>query len=97
MLAQYHIEDEGLITAYKEADKYTWKKEYLIAYDNASMREQDERGSRELAKEEGKEEKEIELILKIYSKKKTAEKIANLLDIPLAKVRETIQKHGIEK
>jgi predicted transposase/invertase (TIGR01784 family) len=46
-------EDEGLKTAFQEAEKYTWKKEELIAYDNFYIREQDERGAIELAKEEG--------------------------------------------
>ncbi len=46
--------DEGLKTAYQEANKHLWKKEELVAYDNVGIREQDERGERALAKEEGK-------------------------------------------
>lgn len=48
-----NIDDEGLKTAYQEANRHLWKKEDLIAYDNASMREQDERGSLALAEERG--------------------------------------------
>ncbi len=50
------MEDEGLITAYREAEKYSWKKEELLAYDLAFVREQDEKGSIEFAREEGREE-----------------------------------------
>ena len=50
------LADEGLKIAYQEADRHTWNKEDLIAYDNICMREQDQRGERELAKEEGKKE-----------------------------------------
>ena len=39
-----NVDDEGLIEAYKDADKHSWQKEELVAYDNASIAEQDERG-----------------------------------------------------
>jgi predicted transposase/invertase (TIGR01784 family) len=42
-------EDEGLKIAFIEADKYQWSKEELKAYDNVTIREQDERGEREKA------------------------------------------------
>ena len=48
-----NIEDEGLIEAYKDADKHSWKKEELIAYDNASIAEQDERGKLTMAENKG--------------------------------------------
>lgn len=38
------VDDEGLREAYMDADKHTWKKEELIAYDNALIAEQDEKG-----------------------------------------------------
>ena len=47
------VDEEGLLTAFNEADKHNWKREELIAYDNASMRIQDARGERELAEEQG--------------------------------------------
>ena len=49
-----NIDDEGLIEAYKDADKHSWKKEELIAYDNASIAEQDERGRLIAAENRGK-------------------------------------------
>ena len=42
-------EDEGLKIAFLEADKYQWSKEELKAYDNVTIKEQDERGEREKA------------------------------------------------
>ena len=54
------IEDEGLKTAYQEADKHSWKKEDLVAYLNAGMREQDQKGEIELARDEAKAEAKAE-------------------------------------
>ncbi len=95
------IEDEGLIVAYKEADKHSWKKEELIAYDNASMREQDERGREELAEErgieqgieQGKNKKEIETVIKLYLKSKAISEISDLLDIEINQVNRIIDEY----
>jgi predicted transposase/invertase (TIGR01784 family) len=72
------VADEGLKIAYQEADRHSWNKEDLIAYDNICMREQDQRGERELAKEEGikegikevakKNEAEVSLIIEKHRK-----------------------------
>lgn len=51
-------DDEGLKTAFIEADKYKWTKEEIIAYDNVNIKEADETQERlivaEKAREEGK-------------------------------------------
>jgi predicted transposase/invertase (TIGR01784 family) len=90
-----NVSDEGLKMAYQEADKHLWKKEEIIAYENASMREQDERGERALAKEEGKEEgkeeKEIEAILGFHEIGVSIDNIAKALKITAEKVREIIE------
>lgn len=44
-----NIDDEGLKSAYEEANIQTWTKAELAEYDYASMREQDERGKVEAA------------------------------------------------
>lgn len=44
-----NVDDEGLKEAYHDANKHSWEKEELKAYDYAAMREQDERGKIELA------------------------------------------------
>lgn len=48
-----HLDDEGLISAYQEANIQTWTKEELAQYDYASMREQDERGKVTAAEKRG--------------------------------------------
>lgn len=46
-----NVDDEGLKAAYIEADRHRWKKEEVIAYDNAAIKIQDDRGVLELAEE----------------------------------------------
>ncbi|MEM7658647.1 MAG: Rpn family recombination-promoting nuclease/putative transposase [Bacteroidota bacterium] len=55
-----NIEDEGLMEAYKDAEKHSWKREELIAYDNASIAEQDKRGQLIAAEKKGKFEGKLE-------------------------------------
>jgi predicted transposase/invertase (TIGR01784 family) len=63
------VDDEGLKTAYQDANKHTWTKEELAAYDYAAMREQDERGIIELA------EKRAEIRTEKRSKIEVAKKM----------------------
>jgi predicted transposase/invertase (TIGR01784 family) len=99
------IEDEGLRVAYKEADKFTWDKEELRAYDNASMRIQDERGEKELAREQGLEEgreqgmqqAKAETVLKPYFKGKSVQNIADFLDMSLETVQQIIDEYEKDK
>ncbi|MFN8347829.1 MAG: Rpn family recombination-promoting nuclease/putative transposase [Spirosomataceae bacterium] len=49
-----NVDDEGLKAAYQDANKHTWTKEELEAYDYAAMREQDERGKITAAERKGK-------------------------------------------
>ena len=44
-----NVEDEGLKSAYEDADKHNWTREELEAYDYVLMREQDDRGRLTLA------------------------------------------------
>lgn len=53
-IPDYANEDEGLKVAFIEADKHSWSKEDLIAYDNASIAEQDKRGEITFAERKGK-------------------------------------------
>jgi len=50
-----NVDDEGLKAAYYEANKYSWTKEDLEAYDYSEMREQDERGKFQLAQRRAEE------------------------------------------
>jgi predicted transposase/invertase (TIGR01784 family) len=60
-----NVDDEGLKAAYQDANKYTWTKEELEAYDYASMREQDERGKVELAEKRAKKRSKLEIAKKL--------------------------------
>lgn len=95
------VDDEGLLTAFQEADKHNWKKEELIAYDNASIRIQDARGEKELAHEQGIEvgenKKEIEMVIKPYQKGKNVEEIADFLDMPIERVKQIIDDYKKNK
>ncbi len=90
-------EDEGLKTAFMEADKYQWSKEELKAYDNVGIKEQDERGEKELvaqkAKEEGKGEKEVELILEMDKEGFTIVQIAKVTKKSEAFIRQVLDNH----
>lgn len=103
------VDEEGLLTAFREADKYNWTKEELVAYDNASIKIQDERGEKELVreialeegkeigkeigKEEGREQEKIETVIKLYRKGKSATDIADLLDMPMEKIKHIIDNY----
>jgi|APTNR8051073442_1049403.scaffolds.fasta_scaffold00497_9 predicted transposase/invertase (TIGR01784 family) len=94
-----NVDDEGLKEAYKEANKHSWTKEDLDAYDYSEMREQDERGKVQLAErrgeqrgeQRGEEKKEIETVLKLHNKGMAGQEIADLLDITVERVRQLIE------
>ena len=50
-----NLNDEGLTEAYQDANKNTWTKEELDAYNYTAMREQDERGREQAAEMRGME------------------------------------------
>ncbi|MDX2245873.1 MAG: Rpn family recombination-promoting nuclease/putative transposase [Bacteroidia bacterium] len=85
-----NINDEGLKSAYEEANVQTWTQEELDAYEYAFMREEDERARLDKAKQDGKEENEINTILKLKAKGKTVEEISDLLDIAIETVWQVI-------
>jgi predicted transposase YdaD len=58
VIPDFANEDEGLKTAFIEADKYQWSKEELKAYDNVGIKEQDERGEKEIIAQKAMEKGE---------------------------------------
>ncbi len=86
-----NVDDEGLKEAYQDANKHSWEKEELEAYDYAAMREQDERGKVELAEKRGKNQMQIEAILGFYRIGLSSDKIAEALNITLEQVDEIIE------
>ena len=101
-----YVDDEGLLIAFREADKYNWGKEDLIDYDNALMRIQDAKGEKELAREEGREEgievgivkgeekKEKVAVIGLYKNGVPIPIIALSLDIHEDKVNEIINEYN---
>ncbi len=91
-----NVDDDGLMEAYKDADRHNWKKEELIAYDNASIAEQDERGKMKLiadrAKKEGIEENTYRVIERCWKKKMPAEDIAEITNLTVMEISEIIEK-----
>jgi predicted transposase/invertase (TIGR01784 family) len=72
-----NVDDEGLKAAYQDANKHSWKKEELEAYDYAAMREQDERGKIELAEKKAK----IEVAKKMKEKGLPNKDISDFTDL----------------
>ena len=91
-----NIEDEGLIEAYKDADKHSWKKEELIAYDNASIAEQDERGKLTMAENKGKREGKLAekeaVIKRCWNEKMGLETIATITNLTIEEVQKVIDR-----
>jgi len=87
-----NVDDEGLIEAYKDADKHSWKKEELIAYDNVLIAEQDERGRLIAAENKGKTEGKIEVIQRCVQQNMPLEMIAKIVNLPIPEVKNIIDR-----
>jgi predicted transposase/invertase (TIGR01784 family) len=92
-----NINDEGLKSAYEEANVQTWTQEELDAYDYAFMREEDERARLDKAeqkgKEDGKEERDIEIILEMDKEGFTIPQIARVTKKTEKEVSQIIESH----
>lgn len=89
-----NIDDEGLKEAYQDANKHSWEKAELEAYDYAAMREQDERGKVELAEKRGKNKMQIEAILGFNRIGLSVDKIAEAMNISIEHANEIIENHS---
>ena len=88
-----NINDEGLKEAYRDADKHSWKKEELIAYDNASIAEQDVRGKMKFVVD--KRNKEI--VEKCYLKGIEIEDISEITGLSIDSIQAIINDIGRKK
>jgi len=70
-----NINDNGLLTAYNDAEKHNWTKDELEEYEYAQMREQDGKGEIELAEERAEEKKAIEIAIEMINDNEPIEKI----------------------
>jgi predicted transposase/invertase (TIGR01784 family) len=82
-----NINDEGLKSAYEEANVQTWTQEELDAYEYAFMREEDERARLDKAEIKGK----IDGIHGLYSNGVSIEIIAKSFNLTELEVREAIE------
>jgi predicted transposase/invertase (TIGR01784 family) len=78
MVIPENVDDEGLKAAYHDANKHSWEKEELEAYDYAAMREQDERGKVELAERRADKKAKIEVAKKMKQKGLPHQDIADI-------------------
>jgi predicted transposase/invertase (TIGR01784 family) len=86
-------EDEGLKTAFLEADKYQWSKEELKAYDNVTIKEQDERGEKEIIAQKARNAREIEAVVGLHQNSVPLAIIAKSLNISEEQVLQIIDNH----
>jgi predicted transposase/invertase (TIGR01784 family) len=89
-----NINDEGLKSAYEEANVQTWTQEELDAYEYAFMREEDERARLDKAKQDGKEEGKEEIILEMYDDGLPVERITKILKISVERVQQIIESQS---
>jgi predicted transposase/invertase (TIGR01784 family) len=87
-----NLEDEGLKEAYLDANKNTWTKEELNAYDYAAMREQDERGRMEKAMLQAKEKTIYELVMNMQSEGIPIVQIAKIAKLTVEEVTDIVEK-----
>ena len=100
-----NLDDEGLQSAYEEANIQTWTQEELDAYDYAFMREEDERArfdkSNQKAKEEGIEEgvakNQIELIIEMYLDDLQIERIAKITKLTVESVKQIVDNYLLKQ
>jgi flagellar biosynthesis/type III secretory pathway protein FliH len=92
-----NLDDEGLKEAYADANRNTWSKAELDAYNYAAMREQDERGriakAEQKAEQKGAEKKEIEAVMGMNENGIAILIIAQSLKISVERVQEIIENY----
>ncbi|MEM1216031.1 MAG: Rpn family recombination-promoting nuclease/putative transposase [Bacteroidota bacterium] len=86
-----NIDDEGLLEAFKNAEKFRWDKEELIAYDNFFIAEQDKRGRVIAAERKAKQEGKQEVVLRSYKAGLDLTVIAQITDLSIEEVEQIIR------
>ncbi len=93
-----NIHDEGLKSAYEEANVQTWTPEELEAYDYAFMREEDERAKFDQAIKKTikkvEENKDIEAVIGLHNNDVPIHIISKSLNISEQRVLEIIKNHN---
>ena len=89
-----NINDEGLESAYEDANMQTWTQAELDAYEYAFMREEDDRARQDKALQIGKEEGKEEAVVGFHENNVPISIIAISLKITEEKVIEILKKHN---
>ncbi len=89
-----NINDEGLKSAYEEANVQTWSQEELDAYDYSFMREEDERARLDKAEQKGEEKKEIEAVIGMHENGIPIDLIAKSLKISKDRVQQIVDNQS---
>jgi predicted transposase/invertase (TIGR01784 family) len=89
MIPDFANEDEGLKTAFIEADKYQWTKEEIIAYDNVTIKEADEVQEKLKVAEKAREE----MIIGMHEEGLSNQQIAKISKKSEAEVAQIIENH----
>ena len=99
--------DEGLLTAYEEAEKHNWTKKEYDAYINAGMRAQDAKGELSFAKKKGEEigeargmkigekKAKIEVVMRCLKGGIGVETTAQIADLPIEDVQLIKEKYQL--
>ena len=87
-----NVDNDGLMEAYKDADRHSWKKEELIAYDNSSIAEQGAIGKIAFVVKRALEEKNYKVVEKCFDKDMATENIADITSQTVEEVLEIIDK-----
>lgn len=90
-----NINDEGLKSAYEEANVQSWTQEELDAYDYAFMREEDERARLDKAKNDGKEEGKEEIVLEMHDDGLPVERIAKIVKMSIERIQQIIENQSL--
>jgi predicted transposase/invertase (TIGR01784 family) len=86
-------EDEGLKTAFIEADKYQWTKEEIIAYDNVTIKEADDVQEKLKVAEKAEEKAKEEMIIGMHEEGLSNQQIAKISKKSEAEVALIIENH----
>ena len=81
-----NIDDEGLLAAYSDADRHSWTKEELRAYDNASIAEGDLVQREKFVADKATEEKTYKVVEKCLEKNMNPEDIADIVEKTIEEV-----------
>lgn len=87
-----NVDDEGLLEAYHDADRHSWKREELIAYDNASIAEQDERGRMKLVEDRAEDRAKKEVVERCLEENMEVEFIARITNLSLQEISKIIEE-----